>query len=193
MGYEGHMADYKHKLRSKRFTCNKSPQTQKYWCQPLQKGEKRHEWKAAHGMRKFTKTKAEQVMKRLNVYVILDHDSGVSESYYRPKMHEVLEDYIKAVPLLTLGHSNYNYEKQQAENKHQDEEIQLLKEQVNKLMTLFAVAANIGEELASPSKKDLEQYSVYNKDGSRKLEHHYEEEEGWTEAELNKLLEQDAE
>jgi hypothetical protein len=60
-------------------------------------------------------------------------------------------------------------------------------------MTLFAVAANKGEVVANPSKKDLEQYSVYNKDGSRKLEHHYEEEEGLTEEDLDKLLEKDAE
>lgn len=160
--------------------------------QPLKKGEKTHEWKAAHGLRKYCKSKAEQVMKPINVFLILDHDSGVSESYYRPTQREVLEDYLIAVPLLTLGNNNYNYEKQQVENKHQDKEIQLLKEQVNKLMTLFAVAANKGEVLANPSKKDLEQYSVYDKDGSKKLVH-YEEEEGWTEAELNKLLEQDAE
>jgi len=31
--------------------------------QPLQNGAKRHEWKAAHGFRKFYKSRAEQVMK----------------------------------------------------------------------------------------------------------------------------------
>jgi hypothetical protein len=31
--------------------------------QPLKDGEKRHEWKAAHGFRKFYKSHAEQVMK----------------------------------------------------------------------------------------------------------------------------------
>jgi hypothetical protein len=33
----------------------------------LKDGEKRHEWKAAHGFRKFYKSRAEQVMKPINV------------------------------------------------------------------------------------------------------------------------------
>lgn len=35
--------------------------------QPLSNGQKRHEWKAAHGMRKYYKTHAEQVMRPINV------------------------------------------------------------------------------------------------------------------------------
>jgi hypothetical protein len=35
--------------------------------QPLKEGKKRHEWKAAHGFRKFYKSRAEQVMKPINV------------------------------------------------------------------------------------------------------------------------------
>ncbi len=34
---------------------------------PLQKGVRRHEWKTAHGFRKFYKTRAEQAMKPINV------------------------------------------------------------------------------------------------------------------------------
>ena len=71
--------------------------------QPLKEGEKRHEWKAAHGLRKYCKSKAEEVMKPINVFLILDHDSGISESHYRPTFQEVLHDFLKAVPLLTLG------------------------------------------------------------------------------------------
>ena len=36
---------------------------------PLTKGEKRHEWKAAHGFRKFYKTRTEQIMKPINVEI----------------------------------------------------------------------------------------------------------------------------
>ena len=38
--------------------------------QPLQEGARRHEWKSAHGFRKFFKTRAEQVMKPLNVELL---------------------------------------------------------------------------------------------------------------------------
>src|SRR6187200_46380 len=71
--------------------------------QPLKDGEKRHEWKAAHGFRKFYKSRAEQVMKPINVEITMNHDIGVSASYYKPTEGEILEDYLKAVDLLTIN------------------------------------------------------------------------------------------
>jgi integrase len=70
--------------------------------QPLAQGTKRHEWKAAHGFRKFYKSRAEQVMKPINVELTMGHNIGISASYYKPRIHEVLEDYLKAVDLLTI-------------------------------------------------------------------------------------------
>jgi hypothetical protein len=73
-------------------------------------------------------------------------------------------------------------------------EIQLLEEQVNKLMTMLTLAVNKGQIEINPRNKDLEQHSLYNnKDGSKKLEHHYEEEEGLTEKHIDNMLEQDKE
>jgi hypothetical protein len=66
-------------------------------------GKKRHEWKGAHGYRKFYKSRAEQAMKPINVEVTMGHDLGVSESYWKPTEREVLEDYLKAVPILTIN------------------------------------------------------------------------------------------
>ena len=63
---------------------------------------KRHEWKAAHGFRKYYKTHAEQVMKPINVEITMGHNIGVSASYYKPTEKEVLEDYLKAVGILTI-------------------------------------------------------------------------------------------
>jgi hypothetical protein len=71
--------------------------------QPLASGTNRHEWKAAHGMRKWYKSRAEQVMKPINVELTLGHNFGVSRSYWRPLQQEVLQDYCKAIDLLTLG------------------------------------------------------------------------------------------
>lgn len=69
--------------------------------QALAPGVKRHEWKGAHGYRKAFKTRAEQVMRPANVEVLMGHDIGVSESYWRPTEKELLEDYLKAIPLLS--------------------------------------------------------------------------------------------
>ena len=70
---------------------------------PLAEGVRRHEWKAAHGFRKFYKSRAEQVMRPINVEITMGHNIGVSESYYKPTEREVMEDYLKAVDLLTIN------------------------------------------------------------------------------------------
>ena len=57
--------------------------------EPLKQDEKRHEWKAAHGFRKFYKSRAEQVMKPINVEITMGHDIGISASYYKPTEKEV--------------------------------------------------------------------------------------------------------
>lgn len=63
----------------------------------LKEKERRHEWKAAHGFRKFYKTHAEQVMKPINVEITMGHEIGVSSSYYKPTEREVLESESSAI------------------------------------------------------------------------------------------------
>jgi hypothetical protein len=65
----------------------------------LPAGVKRHEWKGSHGFRKFYKSGAEQIMKPINVEVTMGHDLGISEFYWRPTEHKVLEDYLRAVEM----------------------------------------------------------------------------------------------
>jgi predicted kinase len=85
--------------------------------QPLPNGVRRHEWKAAHGFRKFYKSHAEQVMKPINVEITMGHDIGLSGSYYKPKKREVLEDYFKATDLLTINADKIVLQKQVIELK----------------------------------------------------------------------------
>ena len=75
-------------------------------------GVKRHEWKGAHCYRKTFITRAEQVMRPANVEMLMGHDIGVSESYWRPTEHELLDDYLKAVPLLSINANSMLLEKQ---------------------------------------------------------------------------------
>ena len=92
---------------------------------PLPIGVCRREWKGVHGMRKFYKTRAEQVMKPINVEITMGHDIGVSASYYKPTEREVLEDYVKAVDSLTInGHSKL------LQKQTRDKEVMNLKEQI---------------------------------------------------------------
>jgi len=46
-----------------------------------------------HGYRKFYKSRAEQIMKPINVEITMGH------VYYKPTEHEVLDDYIKAISM----------------------------------------------------------------------------------------------
>jgi hypothetical protein len=77
------------------------------------------------GFRKFFKSNAERVMRPLNVEMLMGHDSGISESYWRPTEKEVLEDYLKAVDFLTINtdyHKATTLQKQVVELTEKSEE-----------------------------------------------------------------------
>jgi hypothetical protein len=90
--------------------------------QPLKEGTKRHEWKAAHGFRKYYKSRSEQVMRPINVEITMGHDIGISGSYYKPTEKEVLEDYVKAVSLLTINDDKLTLQKQVAKLSEKSKE-----------------------------------------------------------------------
>lgn len=69
----------------------------------LSAGQRRYEFQADHGMRKFFKTQSEQKMKAINVEILMGHSTGISDSYYRPNETELLDDYLLAVSLLTIS------------------------------------------------------------------------------------------
>jgi hypothetical protein len=98
--------------------------------QPLAEGERRHEWKTTHGFRKFFETHAMSVMKPLNVALLISHDTGITESYWRPTEKEVLADYLKAVELLTINDSTKTTSK--------------LQKQVTQLILSGALSSELG-------------------------------------------------
>lgn len=71
---------------------------------PLPKGVRRHEYKTAHGFRKFFHTAAHSAgMKLPHIEYLLSHDQGIIGNYWRPQEEELLQDYLKAVPFLTIS------------------------------------------------------------------------------------------
>jgi hypothetical protein len=104
---------------------------------PLQNGAKRHEWKAAHGFRKFYKSRAEQVMKPINVEKTMGHNIGVSQSYYKPTEREVMEDYLKAVDFFTISKESKLFLENQ-EMKIHNESFQREKNELNLLRRQLA-------------------------------------------------------
>lgn len=78
------------------------------WTQGLRKKSdikrNRYEFQTDHGFRKFFKTRCEIAgMRSINIEKLMGHSIGISDSYYRATESELLEDYLKAVDLLTIN------------------------------------------------------------------------------------------
>jgi len=75
------------------------------WKVGLRSERKRvHEFKLAHGFRKFFKSRCELAgMKTINVEILMGHQVGLSSSYFKPTSDELFEDYRKAIPHLTIS------------------------------------------------------------------------------------------
>jgi integrase len=71
------------------------------------KGKRRNSIALTHGFRKFVNTnyvraKLDAVSKEM----LLGHNTGLDRAYYRPTEDEILQEYLKAVDLLTIDESN---------------------------------------------------------------------------------------
>jgi integrase len=90
----------------------------------IRNGKKRRHEFSVHGFRKYFKTKAEQSgMKPINVEILMGHSVGISDSYYRPTEAEIVQDYLKAVDVLTISQEKqlrHEVEKLKVENAEID-------------------------------------------------------------------------
>ena len=69
----------------------------------LESGKRRHEFQTDHGFRKWFKTRCEIAgMKPINIEKLMNHSTGISDSYYRATEQELLEDYLKAIDMLSI-------------------------------------------------------------------------------------------
>jgi hypothetical protein len=68
----------------------------------LKPGKKRHEFQADHGFTKFFNTACDRHMRTLYVEFLMGHNTGLKESYNRAQEDELLNEYLKAVPDLTI-------------------------------------------------------------------------------------------
>jgi integrase len=126
------------------------------WAQGLRKklenGKKRHPFQAIHCYRKWFKTRCEIAgMKPINVEILLSHNVGISNSYYRPTEIELLEDYLKVSELLQIDKQGqlqrevYQYQQKNQEESYiikgklqeREEEIKALKQRYESDMATF--------------------------------------------------------
>jgi integrase len=64
---------------------------------------RKFDFKNMHGFRKFFETECQKVMRELIVSMLMSHDTGIVQHYLRPKEEDVLTEYQKAIPLLTVN------------------------------------------------------------------------------------------
>ena len=81
------------------------------WTQQIRRklgwGKKRHEFQADHGFRKWFKTRCEiSGVKPINIEILMNHTTGISDSYYRATERELLNDYLIAVDSLTINNED---------------------------------------------------------------------------------------
>lgn len=104
---------------------------------------RKYAFKNMHGFRKFFQSQCQKVMKSINVSILMSHDTGIVQHYYRPTEQDLLDDYLNAVTLLMIDQDEIklNEQIQELEQRNQtneyiikgklqekDEEISLLKE-----------------------------------------------------------------
>lgn len=90
-------------------------------------GVKTSDCMRSHSWRKGYKSLTEQSgMKSINVEMLLGHDIGLGNNYYRPTSESLLEDYMKAVDALTIDPNNrLKARVQQLESQQTQEIVQL--------------------------------------------------------------------
>ena len=96
------------------------------WTQGIRKKSNlkrnRYEFQTNHGLRKWFKTRCEIAgMKSINIEKLMGHSIGISDSYYRATENELLDDYLKAVPILTVS-NEYRLQKQMEDVMEQSRE-----------------------------------------------------------------------
>lgn len=119
------------------------------WRVGLRSEKKRtHDFKLAHGFRKFFKTKCEQAgVKSLDVEILMGHRVGLSSSYYKPTTEELFKDYRKAIPYLTMSEAEEVRMESDRKVVKIEEQIQNLYDRLDKMEKENAELRNLVKRL----------------------------------------------
>ncbi len=116
--------------------------------------EKHQPFKSSHGFRKFFETECEMVMKSIDVEILMGHGfskRGLKANYYRPSDNYLLEQYLKAVDLLTISEENKlsNHVRTLEEKDKQNQDIinEKLQEKDDAYITLSDQVMKLMEEV----------------------------------------------
>jgi uncharacterized protein Yka (UPF0111/DUF47 family) len=97
------------------------------------RGKKRNPVQLSHGFRKFVNTS--MVTAKLSDQIrnmLLGHSIALDKAYYKPKESDLLDDYLKAVDLLTINEEN-RLRKKVHELTKQEDRLDNLQQQIAEL------------------------------------------------------------
>src|SRR5947209_1708838 len=102
----------------------------------LESGKRRHEFQTDQGFRKWFKTRCEIAgMKPINIERLMNHSTGISDSYYRATEQQLLEDYLKAVDMLSIDNDKLSLQKQVLELTFNQTNAEVSGQEVNQEVT----------------------------------------------------------
>ena len=129
------------------------------------KDGKRFEFKNVHGFRKFFETECQKVMNPVNIFYLMSHTTGVVQNYYRPKEEVLLQDYIKAIDLLTISEEHRLskkvlelQEKDDYKNYVIDKKMHEKEEQIKELLVKVEKLTKVEQEFKQ-AKKESKEYT----------------------------------
>lgn len=97
----------------------------------------RHEVQRNHGFRKFANTQMVQAkVDAAAKEMLLGHSIGLDDKYYRPTPEQLLDEYLKAVDLLTIDDNN-RLRRKVEELTIKTSDISALKNQIDELRDMF--------------------------------------------------------
>ena len=97
----------------------------------------RHEVQRNHGFRKFANTQMVQAkVDAAAKEMLLGHSIGLDDKYYRPTPEQLLDEYLKAVDLLTIDENN-RLRRKVEELTIKTSDISALKNQIDELRDMF--------------------------------------------------------
>ncbi len=121
-----------------------------------QRGERWYEFKQSHGYRKFFETYAGTVMHPYKVKLLMDHRLDVEASYWKPTEMQFLDDYLKAVPKLTV-------------NNNQDIDKSILQKEVAELKQKSEQQNKEKEKEAEETKRRLAELEASQKEQEERI------------------------
>lgn len=137
------------------------------WTQNLRKklpeGQRRHEFSASHSFRKYFHTMCHvSGMRPAVAEMLIGHSLGLGDSYFRPPQEEILQEYLKAVPYLTVSESEHiKRQLVEQEKKYQNDvqslqqQVTLLQSQVSALVSEGLLARHAVSESSRPSQRGM--------------------------------------